>query len=107
MIDFLSRVDDLGLWLAAVVAGLAALGTAIRWIVRRTRRAWKALKPWIRRAQIVLEAAEVELRLEEHLVLADAAPAEIYARLGGIEETNDEQAAAIAHLADTLPRMAE
>lgn len=58
MIPFLSQVDDGALWLAAVVAGLTALG----WLLRKARRGYQALKPWVCRVGIVLDLAEYELQ---------------------------------------------
>lgn len=55
---WLSRVDDLGLWLAAVVAGLTALG----WMARKVWRAWRSARPWINKAKAVLDLAEYELQ---------------------------------------------
>lgn len=56
--SWLRHVDDIGVWFAAVVAGLTALG----WVGKRIRRAYLAARPWIDRAKAVVELAEYELQ---------------------------------------------
>mgnify|MGYP006869255993 CR=1 FL=1 len=58
MLSWLNHVDDIGVWIAAVVAGLTALG----WVGNRLRRAYRAARPWIDRAKAVVELAEYELQ---------------------------------------------
>lgn len=58
MTTWLTHMDDVGLWLAAVVAGFTALG----WIARKVWRVWRSARPWIEKAKAVLELAEYELR---------------------------------------------
>ena len=138
-----SHLDDGGLWLAAVVAGLTAAG----WLLRKLRRGYLRVKPWVRRVDIVLDLAEYELQhnhggsikdavskiagIEKDVadlkagdlllregakVIADRA-AEMRAVLDEhavalndhVQQANDihdEQAAAIAHLAEALPIVA-
>ena len=132
----IEHLDDGGLWLAAVVAGLTALG----WILRKMRRGYLRIKPWVRRVDIVLDLAEYELQHNHGGSIKDAV-----SKIAGIEkdvtdlkegdkvlregaaliaekaadmrqalaehveqanEIHDEQAAAIAHLAEALPIVA-
>ena len=58
MTTWLTNVDDIGLWLAAVVAGLTALG----WMARKVWQAWRSARPWIDRAKAVIDLAEYELQ---------------------------------------------
>lgn len=143
MIGVLSEVDDWALWLAAVVAGLGAVG----WLLNRIRRAYKALKPWVCRLQAVLDIAEYELQhngggsikdavseiprirkdvaqlkadvaelkqgdkvLREGAVLIADRAAEMRTALDDhvqqADSIHDEQAAAIANLAEALPIVA-
>jgi len=136
MDTILEHLDDGGLWLAAVVAGLTAVG----WILRKLRRGYLRVKPWVRRVDIVLDLAEYELQHNHGGSIKDAV-----SKIAGIEkdvadlkegakvlrdgaigiaasaaemrkaladhvdqanEIHDEQAAAIAHLAEALPIVA-
>ena len=119
MIHYLGEVDDVGLWFAAVVAGLTALG----WVMVRLRRAWKAGRVWLQKAKAVLDLAELELKpnggatikdattrvpllekklgevkdsLDAHLELSLKGRGEVAARLTDVEM-------AVAYLADGLP----
>ena len=56
--DWLEHVDNLALWLTAVVAGVGAIG----WLLKKVRRAYVAAKPWVERAKAVVELAEYELQ---------------------------------------------
>jgi len=136
MDTIVSHLDDGGLWLAAVVAGLTALG----WILRKLRRGYLRVKPWVRRVDIVLDLAEYELQhnhggsikdavskiegierdvadlkagdkllREGAKVIADRAAEMREALDAHVQQANDihdEQAAAIAHLAEALPIVA-
>jgi len=136
MDTILEHLDDGGLWLAAVVAGLTALG----WILRKLRRGYLRVKPWVRRVDIVLDLAEYELQhnhggsikdavskiegierdvadlkagdkllREGAKVIADRAAEMREALDAHVQQANDihdEQAAAIAHLAEALPIVA-
>ena len=131
-----SHLDDGGLWLAAVVAGLTAAG----WLLRKLRRGYLRVKPWVRRVDIVLDLAEYELQhnhggsikdavskiegierdvadlkagdlllREGAKVIADRAAEMREALDAHVQQANDihdEQAAAIAHLAEALPIVA-
>ena len=66
---WLTHVDDIGLWLAAVVAGLTALG----WMARKVWRAWRSARPWIDRAKAVIDLAEYELQHNGGGSIKDAA----------------------------------
>lgn len=82
--DLLAHLDDGGLWLAAVVAGLTALGWFLRktWRgIRRARRWWREVaKPFAVKAAVVLDLAEYELQHNGGGSIKDAA-----AMLPGIE----------------------
>ena len=136
MDTIVSHLDDGGLWLAAVVAGLTALG----WLLRKGRRGYLRLKPWVQRIDVVLDLAEYELQHNGGGSIKDSV-----SKIGGIErdvaelkagaeilragavgiaagaaemraaldahvvqanDIHDEQAAAIAHLAEALPIVA-
>ena len=136
MDTILEHLDDGGLWLAAVVAGLTALG----WILRKLRRGYLRVKPWVKRVDIVLDLAEYELQhnhggsikdavskiegierdvadlkagdlllREGAQIIADRAAEMRQALDDHVKQANDihdEQAAAIAHLAEALPIVA-
>lgn len=84
MIEVIGEVDDWALWLAAVVAGLTALG----WIGRRTRRAYNRLKPWVCKLQAVLDIAEYELQHNGGGSIKDAV-SEIPALRRGLSTVSD------------------
>ena len=58
MLDFITHLDKPAAWLVAVVAGLGALG----WLLKKARAAYKAVRPWARRAATVIDLAEYELQ---------------------------------------------
>jgi hypothetical protein len=136
MPGFLSHLDDGGIWLAAVVGGMVALG----WLARKTWRGYRKLNDFLRKADVILDIAEYELQhngggsikdsvskiagIESDVaelkkdnkvlragagVIAERA-AEMRAALAEhveqASQIHDEQAAAIAHLAEALPIVA-
>lgn len=58
LVDWVSHVDNLALWLTAVVAGMGAIG----WLLKKIRRGYLTAKPWVARAKAVVELAEYELQ---------------------------------------------
>lgn len=134
--DLLAHLDDGGLWLAAVVAGLTALG----WLLRKMWRGYRKLDAFMKKADVVLDIAAYEMQhngggsikdaasklpgierdvaelkagaqvLREGAIGIAAGAAEMRQALAEhVEQANDiheEQALAIAHLAEALPIVA-
>lgn len=143
MPGILAQLDDGGVWLAAVVGGLVALG----WLIRKTFRGYRKLNDFLRKADVILDIAEYELQhngggsikdsvskipallldvavLKQDVaelkqgdkvlregagVIAERAADLSKALAEHVDQANgihEEQAAAIAHLADALPIVA-
>jgi hypothetical protein len=58
LVEWVEQVDNLALWLTAVVAGMGAIG----WLLKRMRSLYLSAKPWLARAKVVVELAEYELQ---------------------------------------------
>lgn len=91
------QLDSLGLWLAAVVAGLTALGWLARKAYRGVRKAYKAGREFARRAHAVLEVAEYQLNNNGGGSLLD--------KIERTERKTDQNTAVLYEVAGTVDKL--